>query len=312
MKKVLITGANGYIGSRMVTMFAEEGYVVCGHVYPTIPQNTKWTNKLESIIVGDLRDGRTIDKITDNYYDAVIHLVSLDHFQSQSLPVTTVNSINVLPTWTLLSSFSKKNNLEKFIYFSTVQVYGKNLAGLISEDQKLNPSNNYGLTHQLSEYICNYFSETSDIKCINLRLSNSYGRPVFGDANCWWLVLNDLCRQAVVNQQIMLTSDGSPRRDFIHHADIFKALKIIIANKIEFGTINLASGITYSILDLAHLISRIYFERYKINVSIEHKNCKHAVVSKNIKFDTNRLKLCGVEVKSELSSGIIEMFNYLA
>ena len=84
-----------------------------------------------------------------------------------------MNSINVLPIWNLLHSFQKKQNLKRFIYFSTVQVYGRIPTIVLNEDIKTAPLNQYALTHLMSENINNYYNRSSKIDCINIRLSNS-------------------------------------------------------------------------------------------------------------------------------------------
>ena len=108
MKKILITGANGYIGSRLSKLFYENGYSVFGICYPSLPQNSEWEKYFDKIILGDLRDISLIKKITQTNYDIAINLVSLDHHQSNGEP-TFVNSINVTPTLSLLKAFSEKN-----------------------------------------------------------------------------------------------------------------------------------------------------------------------------------------------------------
>ena len=52
-------------------------------------------------------------------------------------------------------------------------------------------------SHLLSENICNYYNDKTETDCINVRLSNSYGSPIFKENNCWWLVINDLCKTAI-------------------------------------------------------------------------------------------------------------------
>ena len=80
----------------------------------------------------------------------------------------------------------------------------------------------------MSEEIVNYYHLKTKTKCINVRLSNGYGSPVFKENNCWWLVINDLCKTAFTKNQIKLLSDGSPQRDFIHLSDICRAMEMLI------------------------------------------------------------------------------------
>ena len=138
--------------------------------------------------------------ISDVKADILIHLISLDHHDSEKNP-NYVSKINVQPTWNLLESCSVRG-LKKFIYFSTIHIYGESNNKTISENQNVLPLNVYGLTHALSEEICNYYNRKSKTECINIRLSNSYGEPVFFDSKCWSLIVNDLTRTAYEKRKL--------------------------------------------------------------------------------------------------------------
>ena len=123
LKKVLITGAFGYLGARLSKYLAEIGYRVTafGSKKPS-NQYMEWLSFMDDVIVNDIRDNSIISKLADRNFDIVIHLISLDHNKSENEP-DYVSSINVMPVWNLLDKFTK-NGLKKFIYFSTIQVYG--------------------------------------------------------------------------------------------------------------------------------------------------------------------------------------------
>ena len=187
---------------------------------------------MKEVIVGDIRDENVISSLAKKSFDVVIHLVSLDHHKSEDNP-NYVSSINVLPTWNLLNSFTK-TGLDKFIYFSTIHVYGKLPRETINEDYPSNPINAYGLTHLLSENICNYYNNKTNTECINVRLSNSYGSPVFKENNCWWLVINNLCKTAFKEKNIKLICYVSIAYNYISDFNIVNLVnnsdKIIVAS----------------------------------------------------------------------------------
>ena len=141
-------------------------------------------------------------------FDIAIHLVSLNNQDSEG-DLDYVSSVNVLPTWNILRLLTKKG-LKKFIYFSTIHVYGMLPKTLITEDFISAPKNVYGLTHLLSENICNYFNESTETDCINIRLSNGYGSPALSDIDCWWLVLNDFCKTAYQKEKIIFKIYSRP------------------------------------------------------------------------------------------------------
>ncbi len=316
MKKILITGACGYLGAWLSKYLAEKGYRIFAFVKKKPSDNIEWTSLVDEIIIGDICDEETIAKLTSLNIDVVIHLISLDHHKSENDP-NFVSSINVLPTWILLDQF-KKCGLNKFIYFSTIHIYGELYNNVIKESYNSMPVNTYALTHLLSENICNYYNNITNIDCINLRLSNSYGSPVFSENNCWWLVLNDLCKTAYQEKRIKLISDGSPLRDFIHISDICRATELLIKSKNDFknNIFNISSGETLSVLELAHAVKSIYLKRYNREIEIHLPDNSLSKNPHNIKdqekfvIDNSRITALGFEKKLSLKMGINEIFDY--
>ena len=318
MNKVLITGACGYIGARLSKYLAENGYSITAFDSFNPSNYTSWTTLMEDVIIGDIRDETTISDLTKKQFDIAIHLISLDHHKSESEP-NIVSSINVMPTWNLLDKLTK-NGLKKFIYFSTIHVYGDLPNKIITEDQHLQPKNTYGLTHLLSEKICSYYNEKTETECINVRLSNSYGSPVFKESNCWWLVINDLCQTAFKHKKIKLLSDGTPQRDFIHGQDVCKAIEILINTRknINKNIFHIASGKTLTILELAHMVKEIYHRRYNIVIPVILKDDSISndinTITMDNKFpiiDISRINNMGFIPGIDLSKGIGELFQYL-
>ena len=256
IKKILVTGAGGYLGANISSVLASAGFEITAFDLALLGKNEEWEKKMTRIILGDIRDKKLLDELIREEFDAIIHLISLDHKASQNSPGNVIN-INVLPVWNLLDIFLKQN-LKTFIYFSTQQVLGNIPKTSIDENTVPSPLNHYGLTHLLSENINSYYGRISGINCINVRLSNGYGPPVFKDNNCWWLVVNDLCKTAFEKGKIVLLSDGSPQRDFIYVEDIGNALIKILENRISARTVNIGSGVTYTILELALMVREVY------------------------------------------------------
>jgi UDP-glucose 4-epimerase len=315
--KVVITGGNGYIGARLSQYLADKGVQTIPVCFPSIPTNEEWKSKMYDVMFGDIRQFETIERIMGFNPDVLIHLVSLDHFESEKDPVF-VNEINVLPTWRLLEA-STKMGLKKFIYFSTIQVYGKLTDSIIYEDYPVNTVNTYGLTHFLCEQICDHYNRKTQTNVLTVRLSNSYGDPVFSENNCWWLVINDLCKSAYINKHIKLSSDGSPQRDFIHGNDVCQAIQKIIENgskNIGNNIFHISSGVTLTILEIAIIVKNVYQNRYKQNLPIIALNkmiMNDEVVPKTARYQINNSKIrsIGFAPMYDLQSGINDLFDYL-
>jgi len=309
-KKILITGGSGYIGARLCLHFANEGYAVTAICHSKVPLDKNWTSKMDQVVVGDIRDEELINELAEKNYDLVVHLVSLDHHQSAGSP-SFVSSVNITPVWSLLDIFSKKG-LKKFIYFSTAQVYGQLGDDTILENQIIKPQNPYGLTHQIGEVLCDYYNRNSSVDCSVIRLSNSYGAPLFEENNCWWLVINDLCKMAFSKNEIVLQSDGSPLRDFIHGWDVCKGVQTIVETNDNNLVYNLSSGKTLSILDIAEKIKEIYLDRYNVELNITKAKSENTVAKKNpYKIDNSLIRSIGFESKWTLEMGINDLFDFL-
>ncbi|OXA71474.1 hypothetical protein B0A67_11795 [Flavobacterium aquidurense] len=307
-QKVLVTGASGYIGSRMCQYLSEQGYCVTA-LSRNQPSDNVWLSKLEKVIVGDVKDEILIKELADDNYSIVIHLVSLDHHHSNKGAPSQVSRVNIIPVWSLLDTFTKQN-LKKFIYFSTMQVYGDISGDVIDENSKLNTQSFYGLTHQIGEDICDYYNRNTKTECISVRLSNSYGAPIFAENNCWWLVINDLCRMAFLEKKIVLQSDGSPLRDFIHGWDVCSAVDSIIKTPEKNSVYNVSSGVTLSIMEIALKIKEIYSIRYAYKLTIIAQPLSEGKKQQYFKINNDLVRSIGFEPTWSIEKGINELFDF--
>jgi nucleoside-diphosphate-sugar epimerase len=315
--KIVITGGNGYIGARLSLYLANDGNQVIPLCFPSVPKKGDWTDKMSAVLEGDLRQYDTIARIADLQPDALIHLVSLDHFESEKEP-GLVNETNVLPTWRLLDACTK-TGLKKFIYFSTIHVYGKLPNSIIDETHPVNTVDSYGLTHYLSERICDHYNRKTASNVISVRLSNSYGDPVFYNNNCWWLAINDLCKSAFLKKEIRLHSDGTPQRDFLHGNDVCKAVIRLLhsdVKNIENNIYHVSSGKTVTILELARTVRDVYENRYGqlLPVLIPDKTITDFDTPVNVarfQISNEKIKNLGFSPDHNINTGINELFNYL-
>jgi len=317
-QKILITGANGYLGAQISQYLAAQGHKITALCFPEAPNDPIWCHAMDEVLVGSIAEATTIDLLQKRHFDAIIHLVSLDHHQSQSCALEDVLQINVQPCWALLNAFSGKG-LKSFLFFSTIHVYGTLPFQVIDECNPLNPSNVYALTHAMSEQVCDYFNRATSVNCLTVRLSNSYGQPVFPDNNCWWLAVNDLCRTAYFEKNIKLLSDGSPQRDFIHGSDVCQAVELLLEhapkNK-NRPAYHISSSKTYTLLELAGVVKEVYKERYGMDLPVHAPNGMSVedfnLFSENPRYqiDNSALKELGFELKCDMRDGIRQLFQY--
>jgi UDP-glucose 4-epimerase len=315
MKKVLVTGANGYLGSKICVELLKNGFTVVG-ICRKIPNEHDLLGSLKGIdfIVGDLTEKSTFSKIDNIGIESIVNTVSLDHKQSESFETDKVCHLNVQLNWQLMDMYSTKN-ISHFIYLSTIQVLGDISNFNVDEESQGVPLNKYGLTHLIGENIVQYYKKKTGLNYLSLRLSNGYGSPVLNNSNWSWLVINDLCRMAVFEKKIVLQSNGEMYRDFIHVTDIAKSVShlLLIEDNLE-PLYNVASGSSISLLSVAHTIKKVYEMKFGIQVPVFHSR---NILSKFDSFQESKYKILndnitktGFLVDIRLEDGIIELLNY--
>jgi len=284
VKKICILGSSGYIGS-FLCQYLKKDFDIISHSKKKII-NLNFRKNIKKFVHGDIVNYKTIDNIIKLRPDKIIYTISLNHFDSETCLTNSIR-INVLPFLYLIEKIiEKKLNIE-IIYFSTMQVYGRDYqVKIINETYPKNLNNIYALTHSICEDAL--LSQKQRINFSILRLSNAFGMPVFPNKNVWWPVLNDICKMAKKNFCIKLQSDGSPLRDFISLDNIGLFIKKIITQKSKDNEIiNLCSGKTLSILDVAKQIANSAY--FKKPISIKKKK---SLKKRNylFKYNNSRMK----------------------
>lgn len=313
-KKILITGGSGYIGSRLSLFLSQKGFDIIPLCNSKVPDNRDWIQSMHLILRGDLRDRATLKKIEAVRPDAIIHLVSLNHIQS-GINFKETLQVNVQSTWDLLR-ISASIGLEKFIYFSTTQVYGTTCESLITEKSEIHPVNAYGLTHKMSEDLVSMYSRLSRLDAISLRLSNSYGESLFENEGSWSLVVNNLCRMAFFEKKIVLNSDGLASKDFIHYSAITDVVhQLLLLKQVNSGIYNLSSGNSITLLELAFEVQKIYIELYGVELNV-YINKNQLVKKTNLTKNNNRIENFNLMKMISFNSipiqeGIKLLFNHL-
>jgi len=256
VKTVSVIGATGYLGSHISAGLAAAGHRVRAWGRRRPEGAAEWAGLFERLSTGDLEQNETVDAIVDEASDALVYCVSLDHRAAEQDP-DRAWQVNVRPVWQLLDRLSQRGP-SRFVFLSTSQVYGT-VEGRISEITPTQPRNHYALTHLMAEQVVQRYCDKQG-SGISLRLSNGFGAPVFEDANCWWLVINDFCRTAVNDGEIRLMSAGLQQRDFIHVDDITAAVSLVVGlpgKRLDKPFYNVGSGRAVLILELAHRVADV-------------------------------------------------------
>jgi UDP-glucose 4-epimerase len=264
-KNILITGGLGYVGGRLAQNLS-------GLYKVLISTRSEITPSIRSVFNDDVSFIShsallAMDSFPDGI-ETVIHLTALNEIDSVKYPSDAIR-VNIDHTREILEIAIKKN-VKRFIYFSTIHVYGKNLVGRVDEQTLPRPTHPYAITHRAAEDYIVAAHDSRKIEGIVVRLSNSFGMPALPTVNRWSLLVNDICRQAVTTGTIQLHSNGCQYRDFITLTDVENAVKLLL--KVDGvgseNVFNLSSERSITVLEMANLVAETCYETLGVRVPV--------------------------------------------
>lgn len=216
MKKVLVTGNNGYIGSVLCDKLRSENFEVNG--LDTDFYKDCHLFKTSERISGTFKDIRKIETKDISGFDAIIHLAALSNDPVGALNPEITEDINYRAS-VRLANIAKESGVKRFIFSSSCSIYGISGKDAVDEDGKLSPLTEYARSKVESERAIGLLSD-DNFSPIFLRNATVYGVSPMLRVD---LVINNLVAWAYTTGSIRIMSDGSPWRPLIHVQDICKA-----------------------------------------------------------------------------------------
>jgi len=255
--RILITGGFGFVGGRVAQYCSQAGHqITIGS--RELSDSPDWLPQAK--VVKTIWDDAPALEAICNDIDIVIQAAGMN---AQDCVTNEVRALefNGLSTARLVAAATKAG-VRRFIYLSTAHVYASPLVGSITEKNcplNLHP---YATSHLAGENSVLHASQAGKIEGIVIRLSNSFGAPVHKDVNCWMLLVNDLCRQAMTKNCMVLRSSGSQKRDFIALSEVCRVIEHLLSvsvGKLGDGMFNVGGMWSPSIMEMAKLIAeRVY------------------------------------------------------
>ena len=307
--RILITGGFGYVGGRLALHLNQSGHKIFlgtrkNYVSPV------WLPEA-SVVQIDWVSDKSIDKACQGM-DAVIHCAGINAKNCAGNPVQALE-FNGLATSRLAHS-SSNSNVKRFLYLSTAHVYSDPLAGNISEDTCPRNLHPYATSHLSGESAVLQISNTGKMHSTILRLSNAFGKPASISADCWMLLVNDLCRQAVVERSLTLKSNGEQLRDFISLTNVCQLIENILSYSPKLNlppVLNIGSGYSQSVLEMTEKVQN-HCHRilgYKPEIIKPLKNNSNKLP---FKFICKGLKKINLAIEENSEQEIDELLHFCA
>ena len=254
MKKAIVTGGAGFIGSNLVNELIKQGIEVTviddlsTGFEKNINPKAHWHNLDLSkkynltLLISAMKD-----------IDVVFHLAALARVQPSIEDPQTFNEVNVNGTLNVL--FAAHNlGVKRFVYSASSSCYGNNLIFPTPENETTNPLSPYGLQKYIGEQYCKMFSEVYGLDTASLRYFNVYGERMNFEG-AYKLVIAVFAEQMMQGKSLTITNDGKQKRDFTYVGDVVEAniLAALHKGKLNGESFNIGNGDNYSVNEVANM-----------------------------------------------------------
>lgn len=293
MKKVLVTGADGFIGSHLVERLVREGYEVRPYVLYNSFGSWGWLDRIPAeikseldVVMGDIRDFHRT-KTAMQGCSAVMHLAALIAIPySYHAPGSYVDT-NVTGTLNIVQS-ARELGVEKVIHTSTSEVYGTAQFVPITEAHPLQGQSPYSASKIAADQMAMSFYCSFETPVLTLRPFNTYGPRQSNRA-----IIPTIITQIASGKRELSLGSLTPTRDLNYVADTVSGFLAALRSVKGIGeVINIGSNYEISMCDLVLLIARL------MNVEVAIKTDTSRVRPKN--SEVERLWACNEKAKQLL------------
>ena len=294
MRKIIVTGGAGFIGSHIVDLLLENNYEV--HVIDNLLTGKKENINEKAVFHEvDIRNLSELKPVFENAY-AVFHEAAFPRVQPSIEDPITTQEINVNGTLNVLVA-ARDAKIKRLIYAASSSAYGDQEKFPLIEDMQGRPLSPYGLQKYTGELMCRLFSDIYGLETVSLRYFNVYG-PRASDEGAYALVIAKFLKQRKEGTALTIVPDGNQSRAYTHVKDVARAnFSALNSEKVGKGeVINIGGVRDYSVNFIADLIGG---EKIFIEPRIEPR--------KTVADISLAKKLLGWEPEIEFTEGVSEL-----
>tara|TARA_R110002111_G_scaffold51050_1_gene89561 strand:- start:116 stop:1042 length:927 start_codon:yes stop_codon:yes gene_type:complete len=300
MKKYVVTGGAGFIGSHIAEYLLETGHqvTVIDSLRTGLEKNLKDLNV--RFFEEDIRNEKLMKSIITET-DCVFHLAALVSVPESLLKIDECIGINTLGTINILEAARKSSNC-KVVLSTSAANYGNNPILPKVETMLPEPMTPYAITKLDGEYYLKMYYDHYGLQTASLRYFNVFG-PRQNPKSAYAAAVPIFINKALKNEPITIYGDGSQTRDFIYVKDVVRAN--ILASEKGNETYNVALGHSTSILELAQKIKKITNSKSEIQFLEERAgDIKHS------KADPSKFNRLGFKPQYTIDQALLETIEF--
>ena len=252
MKKIVVTGGAGFIGTNLVHFLVEHGHTVKVVDDLTAGKRERLPTAIEFHKL-DIRDTAALSSVCEGT-DVIFHLAALPRLQFSIDHPQIAHDVNITGTLSILEA-ARAAGVKRIVYAASSSAYGDQQTLPLTTDLPPQPKTPYALQKYVGEAYMKLWSELFGIETVSLRFFNVYG-PHLDPDGAYALVIGRFLKLAKEGKPLTITGDGEQTRDFTHVNDVVSALyKASQSDAVGKGEVfNVGAGVQTTINDLARMI----------------------------------------------------------
>ena len=310
MEKVLVTGADGFIGSHLTEMLLEQGYKVKALSYYNSFNDWGWLNHVKhpelEVVTGDVRDPYFCKHITQDV-EIIFHLAALIAIPYSYVAPDSYVDTNIKGTLNICQA-AKENGVKKVLVTSTSEVYGTARYVPIDENHPRQPQSPYSATKIGADAIAMSFYNAFALPVVLVRPFNTYGPRQSARA-----IIPTIITQIANGKKEIKLGDLTPTRDFNFVKDTCKGFIELAKCDAAIGQeVNICSNNEISMRDTLNLIARLMNSDVKFIEDQARIRPKNSEVFRLWGDNAKVKSLTGYEPSYSLEEGLKETINWFS
>ena len=309
--RVLVTGADGFIGSHLVERLLHEGADVTALCLYNSHGTIGWLDEIPgirdhaNIQLGDIRDSELVDRLVRDQ-EVVFHLAALIAIPYSYLAPRSFVETNVIGTLNVLEAVRRSPDT-RVIHTSTSEVYGTPESTPIREDHPIQPQSPYAASKASADDLCRAYAASFDVQVATLRPFNTYGPRQSLRA-----VIPTILMQLMSGSNEIRLGSLHPRRDFTFVDDTVDGFIRIAGSAVDPGTtVQLGSGTSVSIGELVDMCRDITGSDAEVTVEDERVRPPASEVQVLLSDPTRARELLGWSPRTDLRSGLEQFASWI-